>query len=102
MSHLIYFGYTVAVVFYSFFSFLQVNVTVSRSLGSLGSVWVTYKTSGDTAVSGVDFIPASGRLLFTSGQISQQVTLRIQDDSLPEGPEMFFVYITEVHFANER
>lgn len=77
-------------------------MTVTRSFGSLGSVWVTYNTSGDTAVSGVDFTPASGRLLFTSGQISQQVRLKIQDDSLPEGPEMFFVYITEVELVNDR
>ncbi|KAG7243926.1 hypothetical protein INR49_006081 [Caranx melampygus] len=77
------------------------NVTVNRSFGSLGSVWVTYKTSGDTAVSGGDFTPASGRLLFTSGQISQQFRLKIQDDSLPEGPEMFFVYITEVELVND-
>ncbi|XP_040011455.1 adhesion G-protein coupled receptor V1 [Xiphias gladius] len=78
----------------------MVNVTVNRSLGSLGSVWVTYRTSGDTAVSGVDFAPASGRLLFTPGQTSQQVTLRIQDESLPEGPEMFFLNITEVELVD--
>ncbi|XP_031160888.2 adhesion G-protein coupled receptor V1 isoform X2 [Sander lucioperca] len=96
---------------YGLFSFTQnqimaseeegmVNVTVNRSLGSLGSVWVTYQTSGNTAVSGVDFTPASGRLLFTPGQTSQKVTLHIQDDSLPEGPEMFFLNITTVELVN--
>ncbi|XP_041793349.1 adhesion G-protein coupled receptor V1 isoform X2 [Chelmon rostratus] len=96
---------------YGLFSFTQhqimaneeqgmVNVTVNRSLGSVGSVWVTYQTSGNTAVSGVDFAPASGRLLFTPGQTSQQVSLYIQDDSLPEGPEMFFLNITEVELVN--
>lgn len=85
-----------------FLSLLQVNVTVSRSLGSLGSVWVTYQTSAHTAVSGEDFASASGRLLFTSGQTSQQVTLHIQDDNLPEGPEMFFLNITEVELVNIR
>ncbi len=77
-------------------------MTVSRSLGSLGSVWVTYETSGSTAISGMDFTPASGRLLFTPGQTSQQVTLQIQDDSLPEGPEMFFLNITEVELVSVR
>lgn len=81
---------------------MQVNVTVNRSLGSLGSVWVNYQTSGDTAVSGVDFPPASGRLLFAPGQASAQIALHIQDDSLPEGPEMFFLNITEVELANAR
>lgn len=78
------------------------NVTVNRLLGSLGSVWVTYRTSGDTAVSGVDFTSASGRLLFTPGQTSQQLTLHILDDSLPEEPEMLFLNITEVMLVNVR
>uniref|UniRef100_A0A8D3DRH1 Adhesion G-protein coupled receptor V1 n=1 Tax=Scophthalmus maximus TaxID=52904 RepID=A0A8D3DRH1_SCOMX len=78
----------------------MVNVTVNRSSGSLGSVWVTYGTLGDTAVSGEDFAPASGRLLFTPGQTSQQVTLHIEDDSLPEGPEVFFINITVVEVVN--
>ncbi|KAM9857814.1 adhesion G-protein coupled receptor V1 [Aulostomus maculatus] len=77
-----------------------VNVTVSRSLGSLGSVWVTYQTSGDTAVSGVDFASASGRLLFTPGQTSRHISVRIHDDDLPEGPEMFFFNITDVDLVN--
>ncbi|XP_044225055.1 adhesion G-protein coupled receptor V1 isoform X2 [Thunnus albacares] len=78
----------------------MVNVTVNRSLGSQGSVRVTYQTSSDTAVSGVDFTPASGRLLFTPGQNSQQISLRIYDDSLPEGPEVFFLNITAVELVN--
>lgn len=77
-------------------------MTVNRLLGSLGSVWVTYRTSGDTAVSGVDFTSASGRLLFTPGQTSQQLTLHILDDSLPEEPEMLFLNITEVMLVNVR
>lgn len=78
------------------------NVTVDRSFGSLRSVWVTYQTLGNTAASGVDFSPASGRLRFTEGQTSAQVTLHIRDDSLPEGPEVFFFNITEVELVDVR
>lgn len=78
------------------------NVAINRSSGSLGAVWVTYQTSGNTAVSGVDFVPASGRLFFAKGQTSAQVTLHIQDDSLPEGPEVFFLNITNVELDNVR
>lgn len=77
-------------------------MAVNRSLGSLGSVRVTYQTSGNTADSGVDFAPASGRLLFTPGQTSQQVSLHIYDDSFPEGPEVFFLNITAVELVNVR
>ncbi|XP_029019275.1 adhesion G-protein coupled receptor V1 isoform X2 [Betta splendens] len=77
-----------------------INVTVTRSLGSLGRVWVAYQTSGDTAVSGADFKPASGQLLFNAGQTSQQLALNVTDDSLPEGPEMFFLNLTDVSLVN--
>lgn len=77
-------------------------MTVHRSLGTLGTVWLTFQTSGGTAVSGEDFAAASGRLLFSPGQTSQLVTLHLHDDSLPEGPEMFFLNITKVDLVNER
>ncbi|KAF7670351.1 hypothetical protein LDENG_00010120 [Lucifuga dentata] len=96
---------------FGLFSFMQpqliateeeemVNGTVFRSLGSVGSVWVTYQTSGSTATSGVDFDPASGRLLFMPGQTSEHIPVRIHDDSLPEGPEEFFLKITKVELLN--
>lgn len=78
------------------------NVTVIRSLGNLGSVWVTYQTSGSTATSGLDFDPASGRLLFTPGQTIQHIPLRVLDDDLPEEPEEFYLNITEVELLNIR
>lgn len=77
-------------------------MSVTRSFGNEGSVLVAYESSSNTAVSGLDFVPASGQLLFTPGQNSQQITLRIQDDSLPEEPEVFFVNITKVALVNVR
>ncbi|KAM8865111.1 adhesion G-protein coupled receptor V1 isoform 2-T2 [Synchiropus picturatus] len=77
-----------------------VNATVARSSGSLGSVWVTYQTSGVTAIGGEDFSPASGRLLFKPAQTSHQVSVRIIDDEIAEGPEMFFLNITAVALMN--
>ncbi|CAB1321522.1 unnamed protein product [Coregonus sp. 'balchen'] len=49
----------------------KVNVTVVRSMGTFGSVWVTYQTAGSVAVSGVDFTEASGSLLFSPGQTTR-------------------------------
>ncbi|XP_068617051.1 adhesion G-protein coupled receptor V1 [Brachionichthys hirsutus] len=96
---------------YGLFSFTQrqirvteeegmVNVTVNRFLGSLGSVWMAYRSASSTAVGGLDFTESSGRLLFTPGQMSQQVTLHIRDDGLPEGPEMFFLNITALELVS--
>ncbi|KAK7934133.1 hypothetical protein WMY93_005029 [Mugilogobius chulae] len=80
---------------------LLVNVTVARSLGALGSVWLSYETSGSTAVSGVDFTAASASLLFHPGQTSQHITIYINDDSQPEGPEIFQLNITKVEHVNK-
>ncbi|KAK0155883.1 G-protein coupled receptor 98 [Merluccius polli] len=77
-----------------------VNVTVVRSLGSLGDVAVSYETSGGSALSGLDFPAASGRLLFAPGQTSRDVLLRVFDDVLPEGPEEFHLNITGVEMLN--
>jgi len=77
-------------------------VTVVRSLGSLGDVVVSYQTSGGSAVSGLDFPAASGRLLFAPGQTSGDIVLRVHDDVLPEGPEEFRLNITGVALLNDR
>uniref|UniRef100_A0AAV2MS74 Staphylococcus aureus surface protein A n=1 Tax=Knipowitschia caucasica TaxID=637954 RepID=A0AAV2MS74_KNICA len=77
----------------------MVNVTVTRSSGALGSVLLSYETTGITAVSGVDFKPASAQLLFNAGQTSQHITVYINDDNEPEGPEMFVLNITKVEVA---
>uniref|UniRef100_A0A8B9KDR7 Adhesion G protein-coupled receptor V1 n=1 Tax=Astyanax mexicanus TaxID=7994 RepID=A0A8B9KDR7_ASTMX len=97
---------------YGLFSFSQsslsaseedrsVNVTVVRSMGLLGSVWVSYQTEGRTAVIGLDFNQSSGRLLFSPGDSFKIITLKILDDSLPEGPEEFYLNITQVQLLNE-
>ncbi|XP_019908355.3 adhesion G-protein coupled receptor V1 isoform X2 [Esox lucius] len=79
----------------------KVSVTVVRSRGTLGSVWVSYQTVGGAAVSGLDFTRASGRLLFGPGQIARNVTLSIHDDDLPEGPEEFYLNVTAVELLND-
>ncbi|XP_030633613.1 adhesion G-protein coupled receptor V1 [Chanos chanos] len=78
-----------------------VNVTVVRDRGLYGSVWVSYHTEGRTAVSGEDFELLSGRLLFGPGVASRSITLRILDDALPEGPEEFYLNITNVELLND-
>ncbi|XP_026067280.1 adhesion G-protein coupled receptor V1 [Carassius auratus] len=77
-----------------------VNVTIVRSMGLFGSVWVSFHTEGRTAISGQDFGQSSGRLLFRPGESSRVITLTILDDDLPEGPEEFFLNITLVELLN--
>nr|Q6JAN0.1 RecName: Full=Adhesion G-protein coupled receptor V1; AltName: Full=G-protein coupled receptor 98; AltName: Full=Monogenic audiogenic seizure susceptibility protein 1 homolog; AltName: Full=Very large G-protein coupled receptor 1; Flags: Precursor [Danio rerio]AAT07468.1 very large G-protein coupled receptor-1 [Danio rerio] len=77
-----------------------VNVTIVRSMGLFGSVWVSFHTEGRTAISGQDFGQSSGRPLFRPGESSRVIPLVIFDDDLPEGPEEFFLNITLVELLN--
>lgn len=77
-------------------------MTIVRSMGLFGSVWVSYHTEGRTVVSGQDFGQSCGRLLFGPGESSRVITLTILDDDLPEGPEEFFLNITLVELLNAR
>lgn len=77
-------------------------MTVVRSMGLFGSVWVSYHTEGRTAISGQDFGQSSGRLFFRPGEASKVIILTILDDNLSEGPEEFFLNITLVELLNAR
>ncbi|XP_058384943.1 adhesion G-protein coupled receptor V1 [Diceros bicornis minor] len=74
----------------------RVNVTVLRSGGSSGPVRLWYETMSGTAEAGLDFIPASGELLFEAREVAKSVHVEILDDGLPEGPEEFSLVITKV------
>ncbi|KAJ8414918.1 hypothetical protein AAFF_G00024410 [Aldrovandia affinis] len=97
---------------YGVFSFVQafqraseeermVNVTVERSMGVFGSVWLYYETVSSVAVSGSDFAQAAGRLLFAPGVDTRSIAVEILDDSLAEGPEEFYLNITHVELLND-
>jgi uncharacterized delta-60 repeat protein len=62
-------------------------VTVARTAASLGTVTVDYTTRDGTASAGADYIPVSGRLVFTNGVVSQSFVVPILDDILVEGNE---------------
>lgn len=73
-----------------------VNLTVARSLGSLGAVTVNYTTSNGTAAGGtacgapgVDFIHTSGTLTFPDGVAGQTVPVQMCLDAETESNESF-------------
>nr|XP_001918372.2 G-protein coupled receptor 98 [Equus caballus] len=74
----------------------RVNITVLRSGGSSGPVRLCYETLSGTAEAGLDFIPASGELLFEAREVAKSLHIEMLDDGLPEGPEEFSLVITKV------
>ncbi|KAM8960806.1 adhesion G-protein coupled receptor V1 [Pelodytes ibericus] len=73
-----------------------VNVTVVRSGGKYGDVQLHYRTLNGSALSDVDFTKAAGMLVFRPNETVKSVPIEIQDDVIPEGPEDFFLIISEV------
>ena len=72
------------------------NFTFTITLGaaSTGSVTVDYATADGTAVSGSDYLAASGTLTFTPGQTSKTVTVSVLGDLTAEPNETFFLNLS--------
>ncbi|KAM4808264.1 adhesion G-protein coupled receptor V1 [Rhinophrynus dorsalis] len=73
-----------------------VNVTVIRYGGTFGEVQLKYNTLNGSALSDVDFTATYGELIFRPNETMKIVSVEIQNDALPEGPEDFFVIINTV------
>ncbi|XP_072270059.1 adhesion G-protein coupled receptor V1 [Pyxicephalus adspersus] len=73
-----------------------VNMTISRTGGTHGSVLLNYQTKSGSALSGLDYTKTFGEFLFRPNETKKDLSIEIKNDALPEGPEDFFVIITEV------
>jgi hypothetical protein len=72
------------------------HATVRRVNGSEGAVSVKYAATGDTALAGSDFAPASGTLSWGDGDTSpRSISVEILDDSSPEPAEELTIRISE-------
>lgn len=67
------------------------NVAVSRTGGSSGTVTVDYQASDGAATAGQDYQLDAGTLTFAEGEISRNIAVTIIDDSVYEGDEDFSI-----------
>ena len=51
----------------------SVNVTIARTVGSLGTLTVQYATTNGTATNGIDYIGSTNTVSWTSGDVSPRV-----------------------------
>ena len=73
----------------------SVLVTATRTGGTSGQVTVSYNTGPSNASPGQDYTPVDGILAWGSGDATvRSFTVPILDDTLVEGPESFFVTIS--------
>src|SRR6478609_615699 len=66
----------------------QAVITVERSGGEDGAVFVHYATSDGTATAGQDYTPASGTLSWAAGDgLSKSFAIPLVSDTVAEGVE---------------
>lgn len=65
--------------------------TVTLSAAAASAVSVNYQTTGNTATSGVDFVPGSGTVEFLPGETTKTISVTINGDTELEEDETFSV-----------
>jgi hypothetical protein len=63
------------------------TITVVRTVGSTGTVGVSYSVTSGTATAGSDFTAVSGTVSFGNGEVSKVFTVPITDDAADEPDE---------------
>lgn len=71
------------------------EIFVVRNNGSDGQVTVGYETSDLSALSNIDYTPASGVLVFNDGETRKNFKVSIIDDNFIEGDEAIELSLTE-------
>ena len=76
------------------------TVTAIRTGGSSDTIAVNYTTSDGTAVSGSDYLPVSGTLVFTNGEVSKTFDVQIKDNIVQDGNRFLRVSLFSPSPAN--
>lgn len=76
----------------------SLNVTLNGVSGK--TVSIGYTSSDDTAIAGSDYMSVQGILTFNPGQVSQSITVPINDDWLHEPVEIFTIILSDPKNSN--
>jgi uncharacterized delta-60 repeat protein/uncharacterized repeat protein (TIGR01451 family) len=76
------------------------TVTVTRTSGSADSIAVNYTTMDATARAGVDYVPVSGTLVFTNGEVSQTFSIQINNNFVQDGNRLLQINLLNPSPAN--
>ncbi len=76
------------------------TITAVRVGGSSDSIAVNFATSDGSAVAGTDYVPASGTLVFTNGEVSKSFDVQINDNLIQQGNRILRVTLFNPSPAN--
>ena len=75
----------------------QIELTVERSIGTFGSIGVSYQTHAYTAQPGQDYVNIkNGALTMEAQQKTATILVSLLEEDVPELEKVFFVNITSV------
>lgn len=72
------------------------TVVVQQNGAYTGTVRVNYQTSAGTATAGLDYTTTNGTLVFAGGVLTQTINIPINNDSVSEINETFYVLLSGV------
>ncbi len=71
-----------------------ININVTRTGGSTGTVMVNYATANGSATAPDDYTATSGTLTFTDGQTSKTINIPVNNDTTSEPAESFSISLS--------
>ena len=71
-----------------------VDLTVTLSSAAAQVTTIAFSTDDLTASAGSDYTSTSGNVVFQPGELTKTISVPVMGDTLPEGPEGFFVNLT--------
>lgn len=80
----------------------EITATFTITLTGITSqnITITYHTESESAISGVDFVPYTGTLELSPGQVTGTISITIIGDSTYEADETFSVYLDDAQNTN--
>ena len=72
------------------------DITVTRTGGSTGTVTIDFATIDGTATAGEDYTATAGTLTFLDGEITRAISIPMLDDAVFEGDEDFSILLSAV------
>lgn len=72
----------------------SVNLTVTRTQNTMGSLTVNYTTADGTATAGNDFVASNGTITFIDGETTKNISIPVLDDGVFEPTESFNVTLS--------
>ena len=71
------------------------SFVVTRAVAGTQTINLGYATADGTAIAGHDYLPGSGNMVFSPGELQQTIAVAVKGSKLYEGDKTFFLNVTD-------